>query len=489
MSSVTDFSGQTSVVTTSADGLPTALSLGSSGDTVATTYGANDATASIALNNGSSTLQSFTYSDAPAGNVVSEADTPASSSTPSSYTYDAQSRVTSDTKGTSGTSTYAEDQSGNLTTLPTGASATYNNASELVSSTLAGTATTYAYDASGNMTGQSVGGTQTTYMSYNGANELTYVLNSAATMNDAAYDGNGLRMSSSITPSGGSADVDHYVWNTTGSVPQLLMDSSNAYLYGPSGTPFEQVDLSTGAVTFLVSDALGSVRGAVSASGGLDATATYDAWGNVVGSSGLTTYSAVGFDGALRDETGLTYLVHRYYDPALGQFSSVDPAILMTLSPLAFAGDNVARAIVHYAISTARTDVKSDIPALRLIGTDWNLIQWGMSGGGPPPSGILAQFNDLARNLSVVLVSQFRNLATIATSAYSFADASATLSETYRTAVALSEIADAAVGTAEQNATAIAADTAAGLAYEAAGAKALSFGDLIRAILTFGEGA
>ena len=39
------------------------------------------------------------------------------------------------------------------------------------------------------------------------------------------------------------------------------MDSDNAYIYGPSGTPFEQVDLSSGTVHYLVSDALGSVRG------------------------------------------------------------------------------------------------------------------------------------------------------------------------------------------------------------------------------------
>lgn len=245
-----------------------------------------------------------------------------------------------DTKGTSGTSSYGEDQSGNLTTLPTGASASYNDASELVSSTLAGTATTYAYDASGNLTGQSVGGTQTDFMSYNGANELTYVLNSSATMNYAAYDGNGLRMSSSITPSGGSADIDHNVWSTTGSVPKLLMDSSNAYAYGTSGTPFEQVDLSTGAVTFLVSDALGSARGAVSSAGGLEATANYDAWGNVEGSSTLSSYTSIGFDGVATDESGLIYFVHRNYDPVVGQFSTVDPLVMVTGQEYAFTNDN-----------------------------------------------------------------------------------------------------------------------------------------------------
>ena len=58
------------------------------------------------------------------------------------------------------------------------------------------------------------------------------------------------------------------------------MDSTNAYVYGPSGTPMEQVNLSTGTVTFLISDALGSVRGVLSSSGSLTASTSYDAYGN-----------------------------------------------------------------------------------------------------------------------------------------------------------------------------------------------------------------
>ena len=59
------------------------------------------------------------------------------------------------------------------------------------------------------------------------------------------------------------------------------MDSDNAYIYGPSGTPFEQVNLSTGTITYLVSDALGVGALVWSASAGsLTASTSYDAWGN-----------------------------------------------------------------------------------------------------------------------------------------------------------------------------------------------------------------
>jgi hypothetical protein len=41
----------------------------------------------------------------------------------------------------------------------------------------------------------------------------------------------------------------------------LLQGSSNAYIYTESAAPAEQVNLSTGAISYLVTDAIGSVRG------------------------------------------------------------------------------------------------------------------------------------------------------------------------------------------------------------------------------------
>ena len=47
------------------------------------------------------------------------------------------------------TRTYGFDADSNLTTLPDGAAATYDKASELTSSTLSGTTTNYAYNTDG----------------------------------------------------------------------------------------------------------------------------------------------------------------------------------------------------------------------------------------------------------------------------------------------------------------------------------------------------
>jgi len=84
--------------------------------------------------------------------------------------------------------------------------------------------------------------------------------------------------------------------------------------------------------------ALGSVRGIVSNSGNLTATTSYDAWGNPQSPGGLAAYTPFGYAGGYTDPTGLVYLIHRYYDPATGQFLSVGPDVSQTGEPYAYGG-------------------------------------------------------------------------------------------------------------------------------------------------------
>jgi RHS repeat-associated protein len=157
-------------------------------------------------------------------------------------------------------------------------------------------------------------------------------------MTSAAYDGDGLRASSS-TNSGGTQE---YTWNSVAPVPELLTDSTNAYIYTGATAPSEQVNLSDGNVTYLITDSLGSVRGTVDSGGNLTGTSNYDAWGNPEGSSGITAITPFGYAGGYTDTTGLIYLINRYYAPATAQFISVDPLLAQTLVPYAYAdGDPV----------------------------------------------------------------------------------------------------------------------------------------------------
>jgi RHS repeat-associated protein len=340
LSSITDFNGNTIAVGNTADGLPNSLSLGSTGDTITTTYDATDAPSQIALANSSSTLLQFAYSDVPSGAIASETDTPSWSGSPASYSYDAQSRVTQMTPGMGSALTYGFDASGNPTTLPTGAAGSYDNASELTSATLTGTTTSYSYDAAGQRTQATRGGTTVMAASYNGAGELASYSNAAANLSSTTYDGDGTRQDATITPTGGTAVTEHFTWDTISAVPRLLMDSDNAYIYGTATAPTEQVNLATGTIHYLLADSLGSVRGVIGSTGVLTASTGYDAWGNPQTTGGLSNATPFGFAGGYTDPTGLSYLVHRYYDPQTGQLLTVDPLIDETGAPYAYTSDD-----------------------------------------------------------------------------------------------------------------------------------------------------
>jgi RHS repeat-associated protein len=265
-----------------------------------------------------------------------ETDTPSSAQSPGNYAYDEQGRLTSMTPGSGSALAYAYDASGNLTTLPTNAAGTYDSASELTSSSLAGTTTSYTYNPDGERTTVQQGSSTIATDSWDGAGNLTAYNNAAANMNAANYDANGLRASDAVTPAGGTATTQHFVWNTVGD--KLLMDSGNAYIYGTGAAPAEQVNLTTGAISYLITDALGSVRGVVTSPAAPAATTSYDAWGNPQTVGGLASYTPFGYAGGYTDPTGLIYLVHRYYDPTTGQFISIDPNVSQTGEPYAYAG-------------------------------------------------------------------------------------------------------------------------------------------------------
>lgn len=154
-------------------------------------------------------------------------------------------------------------------------------------------------------------------------------------MTAATYNGNGLR--ANVTTGSGTQD---FVWTTADDVPQIIMDSGNAYIYVTGQARAEQVNLSTGAITYLVSDLIGSIRGTVNSSGSVTGTTSYDAWGNPETSGGLTATTPFGYAGGYTDPTGLIDLINRYYDPTTGQFISVDPIDSLTAKPYAYADGN-----------------------------------------------------------------------------------------------------------------------------------------------------
>jgi RHS repeat-associated protein len=54
-----------------------------------------------------------------------------------------------------------------------------------------------------------------------------------------------------------------------------------------------------------------------------------------------TVSTPIGYAGAYTDsETGLLYLINRYYDPATGQFLTLDPDVATTHQPYVYADDD-----------------------------------------------------------------------------------------------------------------------------------------------------
>jgi RHS repeat-associated protein len=180
-----------------------------------------------------------------------------------------------------------------------------------------GPASTYGYDQAGNLT--SVNRPE--------AGETPKIEDSYT------YDGTGLRASETV-----NGATKHLTWQLTG-LPLLLSDGANSYIYGPEGLPVERINNEEHA-TYLHHDQQGSTRLLTSEAGGVQATFTYDAYGNLTGHTGTAT-TPLGYDGQYTtSDTGLIYLRARVYDPATAQFLSVDPAVAATGTPYLYTNDN-----------------------------------------------------------------------------------------------------------------------------------------------------
>jgi RHS repeat-associated protein len=152
------------------------------------------------------------------------------------------------------------------------------------------------------------------------------------------YGADGLRATKT-----GPAGVTTFTWDRSGPLPQLVAETSPAgtirYLYGPDGTPFEQIN-ADGTTWYLHHDQLGSTRTITDATGTTIATTTYDPYGKPTATTGTAT-TRLGYTGQYTDpETGLQYLRNRYYDPATASFLTRDPLNATTRSAYGYTGGN-----------------------------------------------------------------------------------------------------------------------------------------------------
>jgi RHS repeat-associated protein len=122
-----------------------------------------------------------------------------------------------------------------------------------------------------------------------------------------------------LTACSSNAPIEVLVWDVASSLPMLLQDGTNTYVYG-----LGLISIYDGSeMTYRLVDGLGSTVNLCNEDGDVVGGYLYDAYGNVRSQSGSETEFS--FAGEQNDPNDLGYLRARYYDPEIGRFLSGDP--------------------------------------------------------------------------------------------------------------------------------------------------------------------
>jgi len=265
---------------------------------------------------------------------------------PVTYTYDDTNQLLSDTTASSHYSnTYEYNLAGNRTekdgeaqTIVAGNRVTYDGTY------------TYAYDEEGNIVKRTDPDGNERQLTYDYRNRLTEVKDYTGTIAGGTlkqhvkyeYDTFNRRVArwADTNGNGASNREEYYIYDgddvvldfvdangATGGVNPVL---KTRYLHGPAVDQILAQEELNGSgdsadVLWMLTDHLGSVRDIVNQAGEAVSHVTYDAFGNIVGGTGvlLTRYLWTGRE--LDTLTGLQYNRNRWYDPALGRWISEDP--------------------------------------------------------------------------------------------------------------------------------------------------------------------
>ena len=333
LAQVTDWLENTTKFAYNADSEPTTTSWPTgTGEEDKYSYNEADQVTKTEMSKGTETLAVLTYTRDNAGQLKTTSKTGLPGESETEYGYDAGNRLT---KG--GTAAYEYDAANNPTKTG-GSTNTYDEASQLKT----GTGVSYTYDELGERTKREPAEGETTSYAYDQAGNLTTVstppIPFKVTTWNYKYNGDGLRQTEADSGSNFLGITRQLTWDTSGSLPVLISQGGSSYIYGAEGTPIEQID-PEGQAQYLHHDQQGSTRLLTGATGSVEGGTTYDAYGNLIASSGEST-TPFGYDGQYKDHAGLLYLRARAYDPATAQFLSRDPLVSVTREPYGYGGAN-----------------------------------------------------------------------------------------------------------------------------------------------------
>ncbi|HXB37152.1 MAG TPA: RHS repeat-associated core domain-containing protein, partial [Acidimicrobiales bacterium] len=272
-----------------------------------------------------------------------------------SYSYTTAGQAATENLG-SGANSFSYDTAGNLTQMTQPATPgtpttndtftqAFDNAGEVTSQTpvtgSGGSSTSFTYDTLGDQTAASGGISSTS--SYDAAGKLASQSSGSATTT-YLYAGDGLETGASTT-TGSTTAVTQLDWERAGGLqgesnPVVISDGTYDYVFGPNGTPSEEIALGTSTPTYLAYDNANDTWTATSQSGTLTGFWGYDAYGTLAFGSPVSGY---GYSSQWTDATsGLTNDRARSYDAATGTFTTRDPAFAQTDTAYGYAnGDPV----------------------------------------------------------------------------------------------------------------------------------------------------
>jgi RHS repeat-associated protein len=132
--------------------------------------------------------------------------------------------------------------------------------------------------------------------------------------------------------------ITQLTWDTNTTLPLVLSDSTNDYIYGPTDTPVEQINLTTNNPTYLTYTPTNDTWLSTNQAGDETSYWGYDAFGNLAYG---TPASPFGYAGQYTDPTtGLVNDRARDYQPETGGFTARDPAFNLTDTAYTYADDD-----------------------------------------------------------------------------------------------------------------------------------------------------
>ena len=254
------------------------------------------------------------------------------------YGYDELYRLTSETitKGKNKTTCAYEYDSVSNRTLKTvnGVDTVYiyNSLNQLISEN----DTTYEYDLNGNLV-RVIGVGKSSLYEYNAENKLvkaTVQQGNNVVVETYTYDYAGNR-TSKTTKTNGKSPVKVKYLNDNSSLTNVLVEigtNGDEICYYTIGADLVSQEIDGEVYTYIY-DGHGTVRALANSKGKVTDTYTYDAFGNLISSTGSTANNYLYCGEQFDETTGLYYLRARYMDTSIGRFISQDSYAGSTADP------------------------------------------------------------------------------------------------------------------------------------------------------------